>query len=90
MIKWLKKFVKWVSCLAIATVSGVGAAWMGFNAWECLRETATTALGQLTLGQLGATFFWVIGAVVAATFAYAVWELGWAIWQDRVEINGRW
>jgi hypothetical protein len=90
MIKWLKRFVGWVSCLAMATGLGLGAAWMGFSAWESLRETATTALGQLTLGQLGATLFWVIGAVVAATVAYAVWELGWAIWEDRFEKNGIW
>jgi len=79
----IKKAGRWLTAVAVATVLWAVAAWMGFNAWESSRETASTPLGQLTLGQLGATLFWAVGALVAATF-------GWAMWEDRDENNTKW
>ena len=82
----LEKVRKVGRCVTAAVGSAVlwgVAMWMGFNAWESSRQTAVTPLGQLTLGQLGATLFWVIGAVVVAGF-------GWALWEDRDEDNTKW
>jgi hypothetical protein len=65
MNETVKKVGRWLGCMA---------AGMAFYAWELLRETASTPLGQLTLGQLGATLFWVLAALVVAAGAWGVWE----------------
>lgn len=83
MNETVKKVGRWLCCLIAALVVACIAIWMGFNAWESSRETARTPLGQLTLGQIGATLFWVIGALVAVVVAALVWE-------DRYEGNRDW
>lgn len=79
----IKKAGRWLTEVAAATVLWASAAWMGFNAWDSWRETGSTPLGLLTLGQLGETLFWAVGALVAATF-------GWAVWEDRDKDNTKW
>lgn len=83
MNETMKKVGRWLWCSIVALLLGCMAAGMAFYAWELLRETASTPLGQLTLGQLGATLFWGIGAMVVAVFA-------WAMWEDRDETNRNW
>lgn len=74
MNETVKKVGRWLWCLIVALLLGCMAAGLAFYAWELLRETASTPLGQLTLGQLGATLFWVLAAMVVAVCAWAVWE----------------
>lgn len=83
MNETVKKVGRWLTAAAMSAVLWAVAAWLGINAWESSRETASTPLGQLTLGQLGATLFWGIGALVVAVFA-------WAMWEDRDERNKNW
>ena len=70
-------------CAVMATALWSLAAVLGFYAWDSLRETVTTALGQLTLAQIGASLFFLVGAIVAGVFGIAVWD-------DRDERNKNW
>lgn len=83
MAEKIRRAARWLKCLVVAVALGAVAAWMGWNAWESLRQVSTTPLAQLTLGQIITGLFWLAGAVIAGTIATAVWE-------DRDEDRNNW